>query len=282
MPAIEMAERAGVHLTGGFAESEDRIVVLPNAVVLLDGATRLEPGRHTGGWYAERLADRLRRQLTAQPDIDLAELLAACISQVAADHDLEPGKAPSSTVALLRWDEERVDALVLADSPVVAFTVGDVHVLNDTRLANLSVPRRTGYREQLRDGAGFSGAHVDALRASATEVGQWRNREGGFWVAEADPVAAKQAMRAHWMRDQVQAVVMASDGVSCGVEDYGVFTDWTALYDQAVQDGLHTVLDAVRKAEESDPDGRKWPRPKRHDDQSLVVVHFDDDWFPRF
>ncbi len=277
-----MAERPGVQLTGGFAESEDRIVVLPNAVVLLDGATQLEPSRHTGGWYAERLGDRLRRQLTAQPDIDLAELLASCISQVAADHDLEPGKAPSSTVAVVRWDAERVDALVLADSPVVAFTVGDVHVLSDNRLANLSVPRRTGYREQLRDGEGFTSTHTEALRASAGEVGAYRNRQGGFWVAEADPDAAKQAMRATWMRDQVQAVVMASDGVSCGVEDYGVFADWTALYDQAVQDGLHTVLDAVRKAEESDPDGRKWPRPKRHDDQSLVLVHFDDDWFPRF
>lgn len=277
-----MAERPGVALTGGVAESEDRIVVLPNAVVLLDGATRLEPGRHTGGWYAERLGDRLRRQLTAEPDVDLAELLAAAISQVAADHDLEPGQAPSSTVALLRWDEERVDALVLADSPIVAFTVGDVHVLSDNRLANLAIPRRTNYRDQLRHGTGFTPTHTEALKASAAEVAQWRNRQGGFWVAEADPDAAKQAMRATWLRDQVQAIVMASDGVSCGVDDYGVFADWTALYDQAVQDGLHTVLDAVRKAEESDPDGRKWPRPKPHDDQSLVVVHFDDDWFPRF
>jgi hypothetical protein len=30
----------------------------------------------------------------------------------------------------------------------------------------------------------------------------------------------------------------------------------------------------VRTAEESDPHGARWPRPKRHDDQALAVVSF--------
>ena len=36
--------------------------------------------------------------------------------------------------------------------------------------------------------------------------------------------------------------------------------------------GPIAVLDAVRAAEAADPDGRRWPRSKRHDDKALVVV----------
>jgi hypothetical protein len=35
------------------------------------------------------------------------------------------------------------------------------------------------------------------------------------------------------------------------------------------------VLDVVRGAELSDPDGKRWPRPKPHDDQALVVLEFE-------
>jgi hypothetical protein len=34
------------------------------------------------------------------------------------------------------------------------------------------------------------------------------------------------------------------------------------------------VLDRVRAAELADPDGRRWPRPKPHDDQAFVIAHF--------
>jgi hypothetical protein len=250
-------------------------VVLPHAVVLLDGATSLEPTVRDGGWYAEHLAQRLRRLLEDQPDADLAQLLGSAIAEVAAEHGLAPGNSPSSTAAVLRWNGHAVEALVLADSPVVAFTTDGVRVLADDRLAELPTRRRPGYRARLRDGGGYGEGHREALRAASAEVGSWRNREGGFWVAEADPSAAYQAVRASWPREHVRSVLMASDGVSCGVEEYGILPDWTDLLDLTLARGPHAVLDAVWEAEESDPDGLRWPRAKRHDDQSLVLVRFD-------
>jgi hypothetical protein len=105
----------------------------------------------------------------------------------------------------------------------------------------------------------------------------WRNRDGGFWVAEADPDAAYEARRARWPRDQLRAVLIATDGVSCGVDDYRIFPDWSAVLDLAVSRGTHAVLDMVRDAERSDPDGTRWPRPKPHDDQALVLLDFTAD-----
>jgi hypothetical protein len=265
---IQVAERPGVGLDGRPRPSEDVVVPLPNAVVLLDGATSTRPGPG-GGWYAGVLAGHLVARLTGYPEMDLADLLAAAIRAVAREHDLVRGASPSSTVALVRWSADTVEGLVLADSPVVAVTGGETRLLADHRLAGL--PRRGGYRTRLRAGAGYGEEHVAALRASAARVGELRNTEGGFWVAEADPDAAYQAVRASWPRAATSLVLLASDGVSCGVDDYGLF-DWPAVVDLVRARGPQAVLDAVREAEESDPDGSRWPRPKVHDDQALAVV----------
>jgi hypothetical protein len=270
-PRIEVAERPGVGLDGTVRPSEDVVVVLPNAVALLDGATSLDPALPSGGWYAARLAGELAGRLTGYPATDLADLLAAAIKAVARDHDLAPGAAPSSTVALLRWSDTTVEGLVLADSPIVAFTSAGPKVLSDERLATMP---GGGYRDRLAGGAGYGDDHVLALRSAANAVGRMRNQEGGFWVAEADPDAAHYAQRASWRRAEVSGVLMASDGVSCGVDSYGVFADWGEVRALAAADGAEAVLDLVRAAELSDPNGVRWPRPKPHDDQALVVVDF--------
>ncbi|APU17747.1 MULTISPECIES: protein phosphatase 2C domain-containing protein [Actinoalloteichus] len=307
MPTVEVAERAGT------VRSEDRVVVLPQAIVLLDGATMLTPREQNGGWYAERLANELARRLPGRGD-DLRAILAEAISTLVSRHDLTPGDSPSSTVALLRWDDEIVEALVLADSPVVAFTDSGVRPVTDDRLAGLRSSRRSsapdsgdqagrggatsadppraatvgaaasgaasseesstsrGFRERLRTGGGFDGGHREALGAAMSRTARLRNVPGGFWVAEALPAAAWEAVVSSWPRSEVREVLLASDGVSCGVDDYGLFADWNALADRARTAGVQAVLDDVRAAEESDPDGRRWPRAKRHDDQSLVRV----------
>lgn len=270
---VEVAEQPGVGLDGQPRPSEDVVVVLPNAVVLLDGATSLLPGQKSGGWYASLLAGHLAGRLTGYPSMDLADLLAAAIQAVARENGLIPGESPSSTVALVRWSNDIIEGLVLADSPVVAVTAAGPSVLADERLTR--VPRTgPGYRARLREGGGYGGDHLDALRTSATSVGRLRNTEGGFWVAEADPDAAYHAVRATWPRAETRQALLASDGVSCGVDDYDLF-DWAGVVDLVDAKGPQAVLDAVRAAEESDPDGSRWPRPKPHDDQALVVVDFN-------
>ncbi len=235
---IETAERAAP----GRA-TEDRIFVLPNAVVLLDGVTSRRPPDRNGGWYAQTLGTELATLLAG--DGDLADLLATAITRVATRYDLVPGDSPASTVAITRWTEDALDVLVLADSPVVVFG-DDTTVIADTRLVD--------------------------LRPVAETITDWKNREGGYWVAEAEPEAAHQAVRASLPRAGIENVIMATDGVSCGVDDYGIFPDWHAVLDIANTRGPEAVLDDVRAAELSDPDRTRWPRHKTHDDQALAVI----------
>jgi hypothetical protein len=272
VPRVEVAEQPGVGLDGAARPSEDVVVVLPHAVIVLDGATTLRPDLPSGGWYAAELAGALAGRLTGAPDADLADLLAASIRALARENRLTPGASPSSTVALLRWTHHRLDALVLGDTPVVAFGARGPEVLEDNRLAN--VPRRGTYRDRLKAGKGYDDDHLLALRTSGQTLDEWRNKEGGFWVAEADPDAAYEAYQASWPLAQVRAVLMATDGVACGVDDYRIFPGWPAVLELAVSRGTRAVLDLVRDAERADPDGTRWPRPKPHDDQALVLLDF--------
>lgn len=261
VPRIEVAEQAGTNLAGEPRPTEDRVVVVDpvpghgqdaGAVAVLDGATERRPGLPSGGWYAEQLGGHLRQALLRSADPEVA--LAYAIDAVAREHDLQPGTSPSSTVALACWTADTVEALVLADSPVVTFGPSGLEVVADYRLAQLRAAGRLRSRSA-----------VEALR----------NRDGGFWVAEAEPTAVAQAVRARWPRTDVHALVLATDGVAAGVDDYGVF-DWHGLHGLAHTAGPQAVLDAVRDAERSDPERTRWPRPKVHDDQALVVVDFTD------
>jgi len=270
-PRIAVAEAAGVGIDGLDRPTEDRVILLPTAVILADGATALREDELSGGWYAEHLCQTLAKHLTDTPTADLRALLSKTITALAQEHGLTPGSAPSSTVAILRWTEDQIDALVLADSPIIAFTQQGPQTLADDRIANLVIPG--GYRQRLRTGGGYGPDHVAALRAAGRNFGQRRNVPGGFWVAEADPTAATQARTASWPRTDVTAALLASDGVSCGVDDYHLF-DWPTVLTLATTSGPAAVLARVRDAERTDPNGLRWPRPKRHDDQALVLVRF--------
>lgn len=220
--------------------TEDRIRVLPNAVVVLDGVTsRTRPPDRNGGWYATKLADELARLINdADP---LTDILSRAISNLVEEHGLVAGDSPSSTAAVVRWNDDTVDALVLCDTPVVAFG-RSTRVLEDTRL------------EDLRP-------DPDILR--------WKNRTDGYWVAEADPEAGHQALTASWPRAEVTSVIALTDGVSCGVSEYGLF-GWEALAEMP----LGEVLDRIREAERGDSEHKRWPRFKTHDDQAIARTSF--------
>lgn len=250
MLSVQAAERAGVDIFGRPRPTEDRISVLDNAVVLLDGATATSPARTSVTTYVDTLLAALCIKLTAAPNADLVIVLGDGIATTAANLGLRPGDSPSSTVAILRWTDQTVDALVLADSPIVVFTDSGPEVLADDRLRSL---RAQG-----------------ALRTT-DDVNALRNTPGGFWVAEAEPAAAEHARRGSWPTEAVRAALLASDGVSTGVDDYRIL-DWMDVLEFSTTYGPNSVLDAVRAAERGDAGRVRWPRWKVHDDQALAVV----------
>ena len=155
-------------------------------------------------WYVEQLDAAITAEFRRRPEASLRGTLRAAITRVQSEHaaicpDPDSGRGPSSTVALARRDGERIDVLVLGDSPIVLDHGTHVTAFTDARLADVGRPLREEIKTALGAGSGYDDpAHnarrrqlVDAERAS-------RNHPGGYWIAADEPDAASHALTASY------------------------------------------------------------------------------------
>ena len=189
---------------GAGRPSEDRIIRAPGAVIVLDGVSTVTDEEPRGGWYAETLGNHVASLLAAAPEADLRQVLEQAISWITGEHRLVPGASPAATVAIVRRHGDQVDALVLADTPVIARTIGGtVNAVRDDRLARLIAPRpeRAEYQSWLKAGRGFQAPEHRALlqKLRAHQLRHLNNHApNGYWVAEAVPDAAQHAVVRSW------------------------------------------------------------------------------------
>ncbi|WP_189172298.1 GNAT family N-acetyltransferase [Pilimelia anulata] len=243
--------------------NEDRYAVGRSWAFVLDGAGRY-PGR-TGGcvhpipWLVDRLSHHLAGELDREDDRSLSAVLAATIAATCADHadtcDLSDPLSPGAAVAVVRQRAGVLEWLVLGDCAVV---------LDPAELEPVSVV--DDRVDRLAD-APVTDAEVRTYHPDY--VAQVRNQPGGFWVAAAVAAAAEHAYTGQLAARGVRQALVASDGVTRLVERHG--WSWRRLLDTAAENGSRALIDAVRQADEADPDPRRW-RGKRHDDATVIRV----------
>jgi hypothetical protein len=237
--------------------NEDWAGAVPGMVVVLDGVTSVTGGgacRHGTPWFVRELGTRL---LTAAglPRVPLSGVLATAISQVAQLHgglcDLASIDAPSAAVAMLRTGPEVAEWLVLADATVVLNTPDGVTVVTDDRVAAsvADVPRR--------------GAGTGTLIAERRAV--YRNRPGGYWVAAADPEAARNAVCGSVPAGGLTRALVLTDGAARLADMFGGM--WEGVIGMWPDD----VIREVRETESGDPGCVRWPRFKVCDDATAVA-----------
>ncbi|KQY30518.1 hypothetical protein ACFQ9R_34015 [Nocardia sp. NPDC056541] len=261
---VESAQRAA-------ASGDDRLVVADNAVIVLDGATAHDPAMPSAGEYVDHLAAELA--LSIGDALSLVDILAQSIARTAETLGIEPGLAPSSTVALVRVEPDAVNALILGDSSlVIGQRGGEVATYTDDRLAQLNLPEADLYRRFLKYGWGYSGRHRKILEDLQIAERAQRNRPGGYWIAEADPHAAEHALSVRIPRDELSWIVVATDGVADLIPPLGL--SWSEVAQMSTPQ-LDALLHDIHTWEaETDPDGQAFPRAKRHDDKTVAVLHF--------
>jgi hypothetical protein len=254
--------------------SADRIFITENAVIVLDGATAFVPVAVSAQTYANHLGRTIAAELTSEPGSDLRDALAGAIRRTATDLQLSPHAAPSSTVSIVRKAPTSLDLLVLGDSPVLWGRSTEWRVLRDDRLQKLRLPERDRYRARLRAGHGFDDEHRALLRELQEGQAKRRNIEGGYWIAETDPLAAENALVASVEPIDFDWALIVTDGAFDLLDQL----DCTAWPDVGQYDGdeLSQLLSGLNSWEnDSDPQGVQFPRSKLHDDKTIATITFD-------
>ena len=258
----------GASLPGGTSPGQDRWAVTPHGLIVLDGATAIAPGVPAAEQYVDALLDALRDGLNS-PD-DLRAVIAEAITVVADKLDLTPGDGPSSTIALLRWADSRVDVAVLGDSTIVLGTRdGDQIRLCDDRLGTIAAASRQAYRQRLQQGSGYDDAHRKLLVDIQSEERRARNTDHGYWIAEATSDAGHHAIVRNFTADELRWAVLATDGAQRGIDH--LHMPWQDIAARRNDELLALLQDLQRWEARQDPDGRVLPRAKRHDDKTITT-----------
>jgi hypothetical protein len=247
--------------------SEDRAIVAPNLVVVLDGATvRTETGCiHGVAWYVERLASAIVDGAALGP----TQALATAISRTADIHrdtcDLDHVATPSAAAAIVEIIDGQLRYLVLGDVTVVIDTGDEAVVVVDNRVSHTAV-RERAVADGLRSGSAEKAAALVTMKHAELAA---RNTDGGYWIAASNPAAAAHALTGAIPVESVRRAAVLTDGATRAVDPFGLY-GWPNLLDALDAYGPAALITQVRAVEASDPDGSRWPRNKLSDDATAV------------
>jgi hypothetical protein len=182
--------------------------------------------------------------------------------------DLNNPGTPCAAVGILRIGVEQVDTLALSDVSVVV----DLVDVGPQVTCDLSIEEISGTEPEAVAGLRFgTPEHVAALAALVEHQTATPNRPDGWWVAAADPDAARYAEVASYPRSALRRAAVMSDGATRPVDQMGIY-GWPEYLDLLDKLGPVGLISHVRSIESGDPDGDRYPRTKRHDDATVAQI----------
>lgn len=259
--------------------NEDSFSHAPGFACVFDGATvlgeNLMPGRSDAQWIAQFGARRLRAH--ADEGSRPRDALRAAASDAEKSFNALRKRPPSETyetplasLMALFIRRDHVEALWFGDcSALTRSPDGAVSVIGEalksraqerSRVALLAEPdgvAATAVREKF----------LPALRASRNRV----NKAGAAWLFSPDARCADHAARAKLTIVPHSQILMASDGFFALVSDYGRYTA-DSLIEAAQSRGLTALGEELREIEATDPKGHSFPRFKRSDDATALLL----------
>ncbi len=105
------------------------------------------------------------------------------------------------------------------------------------------------------------------LRAKRNSV----NSRPGGWLFSPDARCADQAKRLAFAAPSGTRMLLTSDGFLALASDYGRYRA-EALVEGAAAKGLRALYNELREIENGDPEGRRYPRFKKSDDATAVLL----------
>ena len=213
--------------------NEDFAAAAPGAAVLLDGCTTTPRGADTGCLHGVAWYART--------------LGTVFLGAITADPAPPLGDALAGAIAEVRASHEKTCDLASPRTPaatVTAVRAGpggfDLLTLSDSSIV-------ADYGEG-RDPVVLTDMHR---------------------AAGADPDAARQARTMILAPDGLHGIALLSDGAARIADVYHLI-GWPALVTVLRGEGPAGLIRRVRAAEDSDPDGARWPRSKTRDDATAL------------
>jgi serine/threonine protein phosphatase PrpC len=268
------------------AENDDRIGWNESAAFVIDGATGLgdpvvAPPASDAAWLAEHARRYLETHLMPERDIgdvvrELCTTAAEAFFRAAGSTALERYRYPNAAFQVLRVTARGIETAGLADCTLI-LRDADSHLHRHRGTSAKRGNEQDSARRAIAQSGGFNAAG-ESFRASQTLDELRQKRAGlnsdpnGMWTLGVVPATGAH-VRSEMLAIRLPAVgVLCTDGFADLVDNYRACSA-EGLIARAQTDGLRALLEELRHIERLvDPDGAQFPRYKRCDDASAVLV----------
>jgi hypothetical protein len=263
-------------------QNEDAFGGDEGAAVVLDGATMLGPGLMPGpsdaAWIAQFGARRLIAHLKdEEPKKALRRALSDTEKSFLAlrrHEPQEPWQTPCASLMLVaeRTSEgaAQLEFLWFGDCAALVESRGKTIMVGDTLQKRIEESERASKLARERN---LSPAAATARPEFLGQLRAVRNRIniGSHWLFTPDKRAAAHAKRKLLAAELGAHILLASDGFLALLSDYGAYSA-DGLMAAAKAQGLGALGAELRAIEEDDPAGNKFPRFKKNDDATAVLL----------
>ena len=262
--------------------NEDSFSHTARAAAVFDGTTglgeMLMPGRSDAQWIAQFGARRFRSHAESGKGSIRDGLRAAAADAEKSYRALrkrepvENYEIAYASAVMATPDAGGLQILWFGDCAVLLRNgCGQFNIVGDNmdkreseraRVTRLSKPGGRGPAA-----AGVRDEFLPALRASRNSV----NSPGGDWLFAPDAACADHAKEARVAALADSPILLASDGFLALTSDYGRYTPET-LFAAVEERGLAVLGEELRAVENADPEGLRYPRFKRSDDATALLL----------
>lgn len=260
--------------------NEDAFAQIESAAVVFDGATglgeMLMPGESDAAWLSHFGARRLMAHAkTKRPKDALRAALADAENSFKGLRRRAPAatyEIPFASMMFVARNANGFEAFWYGDcAALVKSPDQSVQVIGeafDKRAMEASRVSMLAQARGLAPAAGVNRAeYLPSLRKARNRV----NTVDGGWLFGPDARAADHVAKAEIAAPDGSVVLLCSDGFLALASDYGCYTSDTLL-DAALSKGLAALGEELRATEDSDPEGRKYPRLKKSDDATALLL----------
>jgi hypothetical protein len=282
MPQITVIEGLSI---GGSAErvNEDALGAAHSIAFVLDGVTSLSetplmPGRSDAAWASHTARDLFLAH-AASGGGDLRSLITTVAQGITAQFEAGRVRAPAeryelpwTTMSLIGVEAGQLNIAYVGDSRVLVESDDDeVHNFGTNPSRNAFETRLAQKMIAARKGQPLGPAVVlPELRRARNTV----NTSAGYWLLGADPAVGANATVTSLTLSGPATVLLATDGFYALVEDYHRYGD-RELIATAQTIGLQALMRELRHIEDDDPNGERFPRMKKSDDATALLVRVE-------
>ena len=265
-------ETEHILVKGSSEINEDTLLLGENIFGVFDGATSLNGTRYglsrTGGMIASTTACSVFSR-NCHPLVDLAEGANTAIYQEMLNHGVDLSARESywsTSAAVVRIKEKGLEWIQTGDSFIILiYKDNSYKVLGE--LADQDYETLSIWKQEAENSSSL--IH-EALREQIRKTRDGMNRSYGVFNGEREAVDFMRSGLEYL--DDVREILIFTDGLNLPVEVPEKEKNFDLLVELYLHLGLQGLKEHIRELEKEDPQCRRYPRFKCHDDIAAISI----------